>query len=1195
MRGLFRNLCVLAALLPFLAVLPVRADDEDPNARLSIPDSHTYVCYYSKEKKFEALTELLEKELRKVDSDCPGTQDGKQCDLEGKLYLLDDLANVYTYGRVDFEKAREMNERVSGVIKEIESVGLGSLPVSPYFNMHRFLYYTFYSGGGLFSSTESMDFVFDDKCVALVRKRDFDAVKQRVVRRRGFIAEKLGLAAATEVDASRILPVDPKLFEMYCSFVESITQYSPFERAYLKARMAARAMRAGGAGRELFLDTILSASSFSTFAVAQASIDGMDKVNRLNYWLALASITRGDSAGAILFHERLVDGIGRMEQSLVERYDAMAALLKQYYEAELTNKNKLRSFGKQLISGAASLGVFIAKIGVTALVAAGEVAAASAATGQGYSETPDFSLTRDTLDWVWKGHEWDYGVGESINQANFLNPVYELDTNDPRRFSEFMTPYALLLNRYLNKFELLAHMVSMGDAYFAQENMEKAEAQYSEAINIVERQRGTILSERERMAFFGFKQDLYAKIIRLMVAQEKYALALEYIERSKSRAFLDILGGGEVVLKSDEQQDVTTQDELIRAEIDSVLELTDAGTERVMHAMDKSLRGVAVVGGEVDGNSYGELRSLSTVSVLESAKIRALVPPDAALVEYFLDSHKAYILVVRRSGVKCVVMDLDYEALTDSIARLNRSILDLSFDNAYAKGLYAQLVGPIEEYLRCDRLIIVPHRCLHYLPFQVLMSGEGYLVERYALSYVPSATVLSIVREKPVAEGEKALVIGNPTGDLAFAEQEAMAIGSTLAGSEVVLGDSGTEALLKSRSDQFRVIHVATHGKFDAAHPLSSSLMFHPEGEDDGQLSTGELFSCNWRASLVTLSACQTGMGKYNSGDELIGLQRAVFFAGTQSLLASSWRVDDRSTSCLMERFYAHAGESAKDVALQHAQLDTMKEFEQPFHWASFKLVGAANKVFEVPDEMDMVWVPGGCFNMGSPEDEPNREDDEGPVHEVCVDGFWMSRYEVTNRQFKEFKGYHNSGSRYGIDLDGDEQPVVSIKWEDAVEFADWLSEETGQLYRLPTEAEWEYAARAGGAAAYPWGEDSSRACEFANVKDKSTNEVDSEWGMHQCDDGMPVTSPVGFFKPNAFGLYDMIGNAWEFCADGYDNEAYVSSPRENPVHEDGDYRVIRGGAWDSPDGEARVAARDIIRPRAMKNNVGIRLVREAD
>ena len=622
MRRVFRSLCVLAALLPFLGVSPLKAEDEDPNARLSIPDSHTYVCYYSKEKKFEALTELLEKELRKVDSECPGGQAEVPCDLEGKLYLFDDLAHVYTYGRVDFEKARELNEQVSGIIEKIESVGLGNLPVSPYFNMHRFLYYTFYSGGGLFSSKESMDFVFDDKCVALVRQRDFDAVKQRMIRRRGFIAEKLGLAAAMEADASRILPVDPKLFEMYCSFVESITQYSPFEKAYLKARMAAQAMPAGGAGRELFLDTILLARSFSRYEMPQVPIDEMDKLNRLNYWLAQASIARGNSLDAVLFHERLVDGIGRMEQAMVERYNAMAALLKQYYEAELTNKNKLRSFGKNLISGAASLGVFIAKLGVTALAAAGDVATASA-TGQGYGGA---KLTESTLDLVWKGHEWDYGVGESIQQTDFLNPVYELDTNDPRRFSEFMTPYALLLNRYLNKFELLAHMVAMGDAYFARGNMEKAEAQYSEAINIVERQRGTILSERERMAFFGFKQDLYAKMIRLMVAQKKYALALEYIERSKSRAFLDILGGGEVVLKSDGQQDATTKDELIRAEIDSVLELTDAGTERVMHAMNKSVRGVAVVGGDLDGNSYGELRSLSTVSILESARIRALVP-----------------------------------------------------------------------------------------------------------------------------------------------------------------------------------------------------------------------------------------------------------------------------------------------------------------------------------------------------------------------------------------------------------------------------------------------------------------------------------------------------------------------------------------------------------------------------------------
>lgn len=247
---------------------------------------------------------------------------------------------------------------------------------------------------------------------------------------------------------------------------------------------------------------------------------------------------------------------------------------------------------------------------------------------------------------------------------------------------------------------------------------------------------------------------------------------------------------------------------------------------------------------------------------------------------------------------------------------------------------------------------------------------------------------------------------------------------------------------------------------------------------------------------------------------------------------------------------------------------------------------------------MVFVWIPGGCFLMGSPFSEPNRDPDEGPVHEVCVDGFWMGKTEVTNAQFRHFVPTHNSGTYEGISLNGDNQPVVGVTWEDANSFSQWLTAQNGGQYRfrLPTEAEWEYACRAGTETAQYWGDDLDRACDYENVADRSANRL---WGwqdFHGCNDGYGATAPVGSFQPNPFGLHDMLGNVWEWCLDVYTVDTYVKLGRTNPVYStvsDGYDRVIRGSYWHAGPGDVRCADRGSGSPKAMNDDLGFRLVRE--
>jgi sulfatase modifying factor 1 len=133
---------------------------------------------------------------------------------------------------------------------------------------------------------------------------------------------------------------------------------------------------------------------------------------------------------------------------------------------------------------------------------------------------------------------------------------------------------------------------------------------------------------------------------------------------------------------------------------------------------------------------------------------------------------------------------------------------------------------------------------------------------------------------------------------------------------------------------------------------------------------------------------------------------------------------------------------------------------------------------------MVFAWVPGGCFEMGTPDSEKGRDPNEGPVHKVCVDGFWMGQNEVTNAQYRRFKSGHDSKEYKGNSLNGDNQPAVYVSWFDARAFADWLSRQNSGKYtfRLPTEAEWEFACRAGTRKARFWGDDPDDACRYANV-----------------------------------------------------------------------------------------------------------------
>jgi len=226
-------------------------------------------------------------------------------------------------------------------------------------------------------------------------------------------------------------------------------------------------------------------------------------------------------------------------------------------------------------------------------------------------------------------------------------------------------------------------------------------------------------------------------------------------------------------------------------------------------------------------------------------------------------------------------------------------------------------------------------------------------------------------------------------------------------------------------------------------------------------------------------------------------------------------------------------------------------------------------------DGAPMALVPASEFLMGDSFNEGNSN--ERPPHTVYLDAFYMDIYEVTNAQYMKFMqatGHEAPSYLNDRDFNDPNQPVVGVRWHEAVAYAEWAGK------RLPTEAEWEKAARGGLAEKrYPWGDGLTH--DNANFTGTGGKDV---WSK---------TSPVGSFDPNGYGLYDMAGNVWEWCADWYSSNYYSVSPKSNPKGPDsGTYKVLRGGSWgDYFINDLRVANRSVLNPTNDSNNVGFRCV----
>jgi formylglycine-generating enzyme required for sulfatase activity len=275
---------------------------------------------------------------------------------------------------------------------------------------------------------------------------------------------------------------------------------------------------------------------------------------------------------------------------------------------------------------------------------------------------------------------------------------------------------------------------------------------------------------------------------------------------------------------------------------------------------------------------------------------------------------------------------------------------------------------------------------------------------------------------------------------------------------------------------------------------------------------------------------------------------------------------------------------------------------------------GPTSPFRDCEDCPEMVVIPAGRFLMGSPENEEGRDADESPQHEVTISApFALGKYEVTRGEFARFVEAtgHEAKSCYYWDGDSweedaardwrnpgyeqtDAHPVTCVGFEDAQAYIGWLGQESGESYRLPSEAEWEYAARGGTTTRYSWGDAAESACGHANGHDETSKRVNGfDWESFSCDDGFAQTAPVGTFIANRYGLHDMSGNLWEWVEDRYhDNYEGALSEGSPWLEGTNSARVLRGGSWFIYPRFLRSADRNRVGPVIRDYNIGFRVAR---
>lgn len=495
----------------------------------------------------------------------------------------------------------------------------------------------------------------------------------------------------------------------------------------------------------------------------------------------------------------------------------------------------------------------------------------------------------------------------------------------------------------------------IGTTYWQEGRRSEGTRYFTEAVKTLELPIEDLRAEELIGSYLGNTRQAYFDIlVERLASQKKFAEAFDITERARARMFLQLVGNARTASRRDAASELVRTAEALRMQI---TEWQRDPTRSQHPELEDARKRYAALMTRVKA-AHPEYAALSRVEPVSVEEVRRELAPGTTLISYFITTAGAHAWILDAKSFRHVPLPLDATAVARIACWADRVgprvvLRGVRPANAAcdaedtAEQAYDLLFAPLRETIATRKLIIVPHGKLHFVPFAALRNRATgrYLVQDYTVTYAPSASAIRFLRAKESGIARRALVLGNPDapeGKLAGADEEAKAVARAL-GAEALLGARADESVMRQLGGKYDVLHVAAHGTYDARNPLFSHIALTPSKEHDGHLDVHEILTELDLANvnLVVLSACDTALGTRSRGDDIVGLTRALLYAGTPGVVSTLWRVDDERTALFMRSFYEHFidGATAAD-ALRAAQLSMIESGEEPRVWAAFTLTG---------------------------------------------------------------------------------------------------------------------------------------------------------------------------------------------------------------------------------------------------------------
>ena len=545
----------------------------------------------------------------------------------------------------------------------------------------------------------------------------------------------------------------------------------------------------------------------------------------------------------------------------------------------------------------------------------------------------------------------DFRVGE-VDSLFFRSLVHLLEKNITEgqkvtiRLNEITDKYHLPFYQISAKFILSRYYLGFGDT-------PKAIGMLKDAIAIMEKQRSELVIDVLKESYMFNRQMLYDALIEILAKEGDYKGAFETAERAKSRVLIDLLAGKDIGKTPVESEFIRQDNKYIGEIADGYRKLIAAASggplvlNKALDKIEKAEAGHRDVILKIKGQNE-ELYSLVSVEPLDADDISQLLDQNTTLFSYYVTDKILYIWAVNKDRVHLERIKISKDEATKLVSSFTAAITakDKKQIGELSEKIYDTFLKPVIPFVKGDRIGFIPHGPLYYLPFAAMSYKGQYLVDGFSIFYLPGAGVLKYIMKKQPSPGLKVLAFGNPDLgnkqlDLPYAEAEVENIKKIIPQADVYLKAEATKNKAKEMLSNYDIVHFATHGLFIEEAPMNSGLLLAAGGQGDGRLTAAEIFKLQFKGRAIVMSACKTALGLSSTGTEIMGLNRAFLYAGSPSVVATLWNIEDKSTAVFMETFYKNL-KNNEDIAdsLKNTQLDMIHRGYEPYDWAAFILTG---------------------------------------------------------------------------------------------------------------------------------------------------------------------------------------------------------------------------------------------------------------